>query len=193
MNRVGVGNALLLIGLVAAAFVHADVPGFARPNPKQPRVVSPDNAVPFQVEIRDDIKEPHLIISRFHLNKAKALAAAQERSNSSVAQTGDPHIPIGWVGLMLGLITGCLCLAVGRKGWAVSAFLLAVAIPLIAVPVNAQPPGASLPPQWIALQVCDVVVEDDSDGLWFRLEIPRAMQSELKRALASPAAAATLR
>lgn len=192
MNRVGVGSALLVLVLVGTAFVQADVPGFGgRRYPMQPVAVSPPNAVPFQVEIRDDIKEPHLIISRFHLSKAKALAAAKQRTNATVAQARQRFIPLSWVVFVLGLVGGCACLAIGRKGWAMSAFFLAVIIPMIAVQANAQPPAASLPSQLIALQVCDVVVEDDSDGLWFRLEIPRTMQADLTRALSNPAAPAT--
>jgi hypothetical protein len=173
---------LLLVVLGAAACVCGG-PGAA-----------PANAVPFQVEFRDDLTEPRLVISHLMLGQARKLSALPHAPAGDWALNG-PIRPVSWAAVLLGLVTGGLCLSSRRRTAALAAVLLGVAIPVVQLQANPVAPGqqpgqpsATAPAaqaDLLALPACEVVVEDDLEGLWFRLQLPRSKQGELLR-LAQP-------
>jgi hypothetical protein len=186
---------LVVVSLGLAAQVYGDAglgPFFkTHPGPERVQRIGPDNAVPLKVEIRDDIHEPRLIISRQMLTRAKAVAAANFSSQPALAERSSPFRPMRCAGLFLGLALGGFCLVRGRKAWAVCAVLLALAFPVVGLRANPVMPGAPpwKPPvpvaQMIALPPFDVIIEDDTDSLWFRLQLPRSKQTELNQWLAN--------
>ena len=191
---------VVVMGMVASVYGDLPRPWFT-PGPQRPREqrIGPENAVPLRVEILDDIHEPRLIISRQMLSRAKAVAAANTSPRPALAERFNPLQPMRWAGLFLALGLSGLCLARGRRNWAVCALVLALVFPVVGLRANPVMPGApagnppvqqAVPvPQAMALPPFDVIIEDDTDSLWFRLQLPRSKQGELKQWLANQGAA----
>jgi len=187
------GGAFLIVALGVIACARADRPfPFGHQERKMP--ISAPNAVPLRVEFREDITEPRLVVSRYMLTRAKTLAAAQNSFRPTLARVSEKVQPLSWAGLFLGLAVGGLCLAHSRNGWAVCAVLLALVVPILDLRANpvAPPevyrgnrPEAQVQ-QLLRLRPIAVVVEDDSSGLWFRLQLPREKKAELTGLLAKP-------
>jgi hypothetical protein len=167
--------AALLVIAVVAPLARGDV-GFFPHSHTIP--ISPRNAVPIVVEVRDDLKEPRLLVPR--KLTAQAIPAG---SPSAPRRIGAVALPLV-AGSALALTFAGLCLARGTRFRGMVMLALASIALGGAILIAHPPPPPMAPFKYDTLPPLDgVVVELTNDGDQVRLQLPRAVAVDLAEML----------
>jgi hypothetical protein len=150
-----------------------------------PRLLDPDNAVPFVVEVSDDAKSPRLLVPRGLLSRVKKVAV---RDDAGAPRFAGRLMPLS-AGLALAFAGAGLLLVRSGAGLRRLAVLVAVggALALAGLAVAVQPVAVPMPPPPIALEGATVEVVEEGDmqrldqGPTVRLVLPRATAADLAK------------